>query len=247
MPITPEFYPNGPAILIKRNERTLTIADPHFGVETELHRRGIHVHSGTKSRLTRLLTIIEESDPDYLVILGDLKHMIPYVTCQEKNEVPVIFKKLRKKTKLRIAPGNHDTGLEKYLLNDEILPKNGADIDGYGYMHGHTIPSPELAGKLILCGHHHPIVNLYDEIGCSLRGTPGYIIAEIDRTKIEIPKTNTETRVLLVPAFYELAGGLDVRKIPGSKISPIAKAIKTETAEVFLKDGTYVDTWDNLS
>ena len=114
-------------------------------------------------------------------------------------------------------------------------------------MHGHTIPAPELAGKLILCGHHHPVVNIYDEVGCSLRGTPGYLLAEIDSTALELPETQTTTRVLLVPAFYELAGGLDVRLIPGNKISPIAKAIRTETAEVFLKDGTYVDTWENLS
>ncbi|HJK16458.1 MAG TPA: metallophosphoesterase, partial [Methanocorpusculum sp.] len=72
--MNPEFYPEGPAILIERNERTLVIADPHFGVETDLHRRGLHFQSGTASRLSRLLAIIEESDPDYLVVLGDLKH-----------------------------------------------------------------------------------------------------------------------------------------------------------------------------
>ncbi|HJK44784.1 MAG TPA: metallophosphoesterase, partial [Methanocorpusculum sp.] len=180
--MNPEFYPEGPAILIERNERTLVIADPHFGVEADLHRRGLHFQSGTTSRLSRLLAIIEESDPDYLVVLGDLKHMIPYVTYQERNEVPEVLRKIRERTEFRLAPGNHDTGLEKYLLNGELLPANGKVIDGCGYMHGHTIPAPELAGKLILCGHHHPVVNIYDEVGCSLRGTPGYLLAEIDST-----------------------------------------------------------------
>ncbi len=245
--MNPEFYAEGPAILIERTMRTLVIADPHFGVEADLHRRGLHFQSATLSRLARLLTIIEQSDPDYLVILGDLKHMIPYVTYQEKNEVPQVLKKIREQTELRLAPGNHDTGLDHFLEKDELLPMNGAVIDGCGYMHGHTIPAPELAGKLILCGHHHPVVNIYDEVGCSLRGTPGYLLAEIENTALSLPETDTPTRALLVPAFYELAGGMDVRIIPGSKISPIAKSIITQTAEVFLKDGTYVDTWEHLS
>lgn len=244
--MNPEFYPDGPAILIERRERTLVIADPHFGIEADLHRRGLHFPSATTSRLARLLAIIEASDPDYFIVLGDLKHMIPYVTTQEKYEVPEVLKKIRELTAFRLAPGNHDTGLEHYLEPDELLPATGAVIDGCGYMHGHTIPAPELAGKLILCGHHHPIVNIYDEIGCSLRGTPGYLLAEIDGSALGMPETASPTRVLLVPASYELAGGMDVRLIPGNKISPIANAIITQTAEVFLKDGTYVDTWDRL-
>lgn len=242
----PEFYEKGPAILIERDERTLVIADPHFGVEADLHRHGLHFQSGTEQRLSRLLEIIDDSDPDYLVVLGDLKHMIPYVTYQEKTEVPLVLAEIRKKTSFRLAPGNHDTGLEHYLKHGELLPSNGGIIDGTGYMHGHTIPAPELAGHLILLGHHHPIVNIYDEVGCSLRGTPGYLLAEIDEDRLALPKNHPPTRVLLVPAFYELAGGMDVRLIPGNKISPIAKAIRTETAEVFLKDGTYVDSWESL-
>lgn len=244
--MNPEFYETGPAILIERNERTLVIADPHFGVEADLHRHGLHFPSRTNIRLARLLEIIEKSDPDTLVVLGDLKHMIPYVTYQEKNEMPNVLEKIREQTKFKLAPGNHDTGLEHFLKKGELLPMNGSVIDGAGFMHGHTIPANELAGNLILVGHHHPIVNIYDEVGCSLRGTPGYLLAEVDEKKLGLPKTETGTRALLVPAFYELAGGMDVRLIPGNKISPIAKAIVTETAEVFLKDGTYVDSWENL-
>jgi metallophosphoesterase superfamily enzyme len=242
----PEFYESGPAILIERTRRTLVIADPHFGVEADLHRHGLHFPSRTNSRLSRLLDIIGTSDPDTLVVLGDLKHMIPYVTHQEKYEMPEVLETIREKTAFRLAPGNHDTGLEQYLKRGELLPVNGEVIDGTGFMHGHTLPAPELAGHLILCGHHHPVVNIYDEVGCSLRGTPGYLLAEVNEVPLGLAVRETPTRVLLVPAFYELAGGMDVRLIPGNRISPVAKAIVTETAEVFLKDGTYVDLWANL-
>ena len=242
----PEFYPTGPAVGIERREKVLAIADPHFGVEADLHRKGLHFESRSALRLERLMEIIEGSDPDYLVVLGDLKHMIPYVTRQEKAEMPQILRTIRRETEFRLAPGNHDTGLEHYLEKDELLPASGAVIDGTGYFHGHMIPDESLFGHLIVCGHHHPVVNLYDDVGCALRGTPGYLLAEVDTTAWTDVQPESPTRVLLVPAFYELAGGMDVRLIPGSKVSPIAKAIRPETGEVFLKDGTYVAPFTEL-
>ena len=242
----PEFYPTGPAVGIERREKVLAIADPHFGVEADLHRKGLHFESRSALRLERLMEIIEESDPDYLVVLGDLKHMIPYVTRQEKAEMPQILRTIRRETEFRLAPGNHDTGLEHYLEKDELLPASGAVIDGTGYFHGHMIPDDSLFGHLIVCGHHHPVVNLYDDVGCARRGTPGYLLAEVDTTAWTDVQPESPTRVLLVPAFYELAGGMDVRLIPGSKVSPIAKAIRPETGEVFLKDGTYVAPFTEL-
>jgi len=242
----PEFYPEGPALAIERKERVLVIADPHFGVEADLHRHGLHFESQSKARLDRLLSIIDESDPDYLVVLGDLKHMIPYVTYQERTEMPKILHAIRRETRFRLVPGNHDTGLEHFLEKDELLSASGAVIDGTGYFHGHMIPDASLFGHLIVCGHHHPIVNIYDDVGCALRGTPGYLLGEIDISSWTTEQYANPTRVLLVPAFYEFAGGMDVRLIPGNKISPIAKAIKTDTAEIFLKDGTYVSPYNEL-
>jgi metallophosphoesterase superfamily enzyme len=131
-------------------------------------------------------------------------------------------------------------------MQDELLPASGAVIDGTGYFHGHMIPDESLFGHLIVCGHHHPVVNLYDDVGCALRGTPGYLLAEVDTKAWTEVQTESPTRVLLVPAFYELAGGMDVRLIPGSKVSPIAKAIRPETGEVFLKDRTYVAPFTEL-
>jgi len=245
----PIFYPEGPAILIERSKRVLVIADPHFGVEADLHRHGLHFQSRTRQRLGRLTNLIDESEPDYLVVLGDLKHMIPYITRQEKVEMPRVLKEIRNRTEFRLVPGNHDTGLIDFLEPDELLPTAGAVIDETGYFHGHMIPDESLFGHLIVCGHHHPIVNIYDEVGCALRGTPGYLLSEIDisRWTDTNPRTySNPTRVLLMPAFYEFAGGMDVRIIPGNKISPIAGAILPETAEVFLKDGTYIGRFTEL-
>ena len=116
----PEFYAEGPVVLIERQERSLIIADPHFGVETDLHRHGLHFQSSTDSRLARLLSVIEQANPDYLIVLGDLKHMIPYVTYQERTEMPEVLRMIRKETAFRLAPGNHDAGRLRPARNARV-------------------------------------------------------------------------------------------------------------------------------
>ncbi|MDT8358632.1 MAG: phosphoesterase, partial [Methanomicrobiaceae archaeon] len=103
-------------------------------------------------------------------------------------------------------------------------------------------PAEELLGSLIVAGHHHPVVHLYDEVGCSLRANPAYLLATLDGACLSGNPALPETPVLFVPAFFELAGGLDVRSIRASRLSPIARCIREEEAEVFLHDGTYIDT-----
>jgi len=241
-PMMPRFLPEGPAILISRSRSILVIADIHLGVESALSRKGWHLRSRTDDRLSRLIACIEDADPDLLVILGDLKHSVPQVTWQEAKELPRVLETIRKRVELALLPGNHDAGIERYMEEGELLPKNGVVIDGTGFLHGHTYPSPDLAGHLILAGHHHPVIHLYDEVGCSLRGSPAYLLGEVDETILQMQMADHPTRLLLVPAFYEYAGGIDIRTIPESGISPLAKSIRIETAEVFLSDGTYINS-----
>ena len=49
-----------------------------------------------------------------------------------------------------------------------------------------------------------------------------------------------------MPAFFEYAGGLDVRTLLDSGLSPIARCLDTADAEVFLDDGTYINTLEAL-
>ncbi len=242
----PRFLPEGPALLLKRSISVLVIADIHLGVESALDTAGWHLKSSSESRLQRILTCIEATDPKILLILGDLKHSVPRITWQEHTELPEFLDAIRREVDLRLLPGNHDPGIERYMEEEEILNKTGEIIDGIGYLHGHTYPSPDLAGHLIIAGHHHPVIHLYDEVGCSLRGNPAYLLAEVDENQLRMEEADTPTRLLFMPAFYEYAGGIDIRTIPESGISPLSRSIRIETAEVFLQDGTYIDTLGSL-
>ena len=333
----PEFMPQGPALIVVNTMRVLVVADTHFGAETFLARHGLHIQSNSDERLNRLLKCIDESKCDLLVLLGDVKHSIPVTTWQEINEMPRIFSKIREKVPFKVLPGNHDVGIERFLEADELLDKEGAVIDGVGYIHGHTYPSGDLLGRLIVCGHAHPVVCLYDEVGCSLRSQPAYLLCSLDADEFiskyrkndqyggffgtessghDAEKTDgkgcvakrdagkaektdktdktgksagrkargraalsenyacdddtagdavpdysesndaesdanfaekaANTHVLFVPAFFELAGGIDVRELKSSRLGPLSRCINTSDAEVFLSDGTYINTLGNL-
>lgn len=239
-----EFVRDGPALVVEGEERLLVIADLHFGIEAGLATHGLHFRSRSRARLERVLRTIDATTPDRLVLLGDVKHSIPTLTRQEYYELPEILKTLRDRVPILVFPGNHDIGIERFLSRGEIRPRDGAVIDGVGYLHGHTYPSPELAGRLLVTGHHHPLLTLNDEVGCALQ-EPAYIRAPVDTARLnrDRPGGDTDavpgTRALLVPAFNEIAG-YDLTRILRDPFSPISRCLKIDEAEIILADGTYI-------
>ncbi|PKL64996.1 MAG: phosphoesterase [Methanomicrobiales archaeon HGW-Methanomicrobiales-3] len=236
-----EFLSSGPAVAIENEERILVIADLHFGIEADLAAHGLHFRSRSEARVDRVLKTIDEADPDRLVLLGDIKHSIPSLTWQEYHELPEILAAFRDRIPIVVFPGNHDIGIERFLKEDEIRPKEGAVIDSVGYLHGHMYPAPELAGHLLVIGHHHPQISLRDEVGCALQA-PAYIRAEVDsaRLGLAVPgQGETPARALFVPAFNEIAG-YDISRIVNDPFSPVSRCMKKDSCEIILADGTYI-------
>ncbi|ABS56195.1 metallophosphoesterase [Methanoregula boonei 6A8] len=234
-----EFIRDGPALVIENTERLLVVADLHFGIEADLASHGMHFRSHSRERLDRLMQTVEATRPDRLILLGDVKHSIPSLTRQEWAEIPGILDTIRQRVPVLVFPGNHDIGIERFLLPGEIQPKEGAVIDGVAYLHGHTYPAPGLAGRLLVTGHHHPQVSLRDQVGCSLVA-PAFLRAAINALALGLEGGYTgTTRALFVPAFNEIAG-YDIVRIAKDPFSPISRCIQQEDAEVILADGTLI-------
>ncbi|TAJ44584.1 metallophosphoesterase [Methanofollis fontis] len=231
----PVFLPECPALLMENDLRVLVIADLHFGIESGLARSGVHVQSQSAARAERALAAVRETSPDLVLLLGDVKHSVPLTSRQEYAELPAILDRFRRLAPLRVAPGNHDGGLARFLQEGELLPAAGTVIDGVGYLHGHTHPGPALLGRLIVCGHLHPVVSLTDEVGCSLRAEPAYLYSPLLGEY-----AGTETRLLVLPPACEFSGGVDVLGVGESGLGPLARCIDQEHAEVWLRDGTYI-------
>ncbi|KAF5046180.1 hypothetical protein DSECCO2_473530 [anaerobic digester metagenome] len=235
------FIESGPALLVEQDRRVLVVADLHMGIESGLERHGVHIASRSAVRIARVVACIEEMKPDLLLLLGDVKHNVPVTSRQEYRELPGTLATLRERVPLAVVPGNHDGGIGRFLEPGELLPPGGAVIDGVGYLHGHTRPDPELFGRLIILGHHHPVVSLVDAVGCAARARPAYLYSGLDAgCEVEMPPGGNRTRLLFIPAFNEFAGGIDVGRLSESGLGPLSRCIDRETAEVFLADGTYV-------
>ncbi|MCM2465733.1 metallophosphoesterase [Methanoculleus oceani] len=234
------FIENGPALLVEQDRRVLVVADLHMGIESGLERHGVHISSRSAARTDRVIACIEETGPDLLLLLGDVKHNVPVTSRQEYRELPGVLEAFRGRVPIAVAPGNHDGGIGRFLEPGELLPPDGALIDGVGYLHGHTHPAPELFGHLIVLGHHHPVVSLVDTVGCAARARPAYLYSGLEGPCGAETPPGDRTRLLFVPAFNEFAGGIDIGRLRASGLGPLSRCIDMKFAEVYLADGTYV-------
>jgi metallophosphoesterase superfamily enzyme len=256
--MTLRFLPEGPALVVENTERVLVIADLHIGIESDLDLHGIHIPSLGRGRLNRVIACIKEGRPDLVLLLGDVKHSVPLTTRQEYREIPALLSEIRSRAPLRVMPGNHDGGIERFLGEGELLPMRGALVDGIGYLHGHTYPDPSLLGHLLVIGHHHPMVALRDEVGCALRDR-AYLLASVDENCLGLREAGERegnrgsgsdeggcpTRILVMPAFNELTG-YDLTRMRESTLGPLSRCMDFMNAEVFLTDGTYLGLLGSL-
>lgn len=241
-----EFLPEGPALIIENQMRVLIIADLHIGIEAELARKGFHFPSQSRQRVARACTCIEKANADCLILLGDVKHNVPLTSRQEYREVPAILDAFRENIPIKVTPGNHDGGIERFLAADEILPIRGGVVDGVWYLHGHTYPDPASYGGYLVAGHHHPMIALYDEVGCALYDR-AYLSGTLDARcyRGEPADARKDTHLLIIPSFNELTG-CDILHLKGANLGPLSRCLEMDAAEVFLTDGTYVGTVGSL-
>ncbi len=156
-------------MLERGSERILVIADLHLGWEVTLARQGIHVPSQVPRLLEKLRKILDDTKPQQLVLLGDVKHAVAKVELEEWKYVPEFFEKLVEIIQnVQVVPGNHDGNLEP--LTPPVVKINqsfGVSLwNSVGLFHGHAWPSPVLLGcKYLVMGHLHPVVVFKDPLG----------------------------------------------------------------------------------
>ncbi|HNR59137.1 MAG TPA: metallophosphoesterase, partial [Methanothrix sp.] len=100
--------PNEPLLLVEGRRRGLVAADLHIGIEHQLWLGGASVPSQTGKMLAGLRLRAEEVEPDRVILLGDVKHNLPWTSFQEKGEVPSFLKALSEVAKVEVIAGNHD-------------------------------------------------------------------------------------------------------------------------------------------
>ena len=236
------------AIAPTGEERLLVIADYHAGFEAAMrYQEGIELPSRAPDRRERLLELLARTNPDRLVILGDLMHSIGGPGGAERGELEVLFEEVS--VPVTLIKGNHDGIIEELVAANpstfagvEVSEPRGLRLGSIGFAHGHTWPSREvLRAELVCIGHEHPRVRLEDDVGGSrnervwLRGQlTGPPFTERDE---DIAWNDPE--LVVFPAFNELCGGTWINVPAEEFLAPFLPSA-LPVGDVYLLDGTYL-------
>ena len=158
----------------------------------------------------------------------------------------------------------------------KFLPATGTIIGDIGFFHGHKWPSPTLLNcKTLVMGHVHPVVVFRDPSGFRINRqvwvkakchTEQLSKTLLEKNKIKIEGTTEATvkkhygftpssaEVLLMPSFNDFLGGRAINETrsgvegQASMIGPMLRSgiMDMDEAEVYLLDGTYLGTLNQL-
>jgi putative SbcD/Mre11-related phosphoesterase len=247
---------NSPVLIVEQKIRTLVIADIHLGIEWDLYYSGFNIPSQTEKRLDRILKYVDEVKPKKIVLLGDVKHNVPYLSYQEKKEIPYFLEQLEKHAQIEIIPGNHDGGIKNLLPSNSKIFLHGSEgtiIDGIAYFHGHAWPAPELfQAREMIMGHNHPVIKFIDALG-KKHVEQAWIKARFNPIAIKKHYKGKiiwkNPRLTIMPAFNELAGGIPFNEAGYAELlGPLftSNAVKLNKAICYLLDGTYLGEIEKL-
>lgn len=236
--ITVKPVADQPALLLERErERALVVADLHLGWEVTLARQGIHVPSQVPRLLSKLQKILDETQPQQLILLGDIKHAVAKVELEEWKYVPEFFDKLVEIIQnVLVVPGNHDGNLEPLTPPVVKISKSpGITLwDAVGLFHGHAWPDPSLLGcKYLVMGHLHPVVIFKDPLGFRITRqvwvrtkTKGLKLAEgvlkhqsvkyedspLEASSREFSVKAVDGECIIMPSFNDYLGGQPINR-----------------------------------
>ncbi len=250
------------ALVVNSDAKALVFADLHLGIEWDLYRSGFSIPSRTQSIIQRMLLCIEKESPDKIILLGDVKHNVPQVSWQERDEIPYFLSSLCEYASVDILPGNHDGGIEFLLPGGKditVHKSRGAVIDGVGYFHGHTWPDPSLLkAKNIITAHNHPTIRLTDSLGYAtvekswIRTNLDLKVIQRHFKTLDITIDNgnwMNPLLIIVPAFNELCGGVAFNEsLYDNLLGPLfsSKAVNIDNAEAYLLNGTNLGKLKNI-
>jgi len=236
-----EPVPDAPAATARLDdERALVVADYHAGIEVGLrYERGVELDSAAPRRRERLRSLVDATDADRVVVVGDLGHRVSGAGETEREEVAALLDALS--VPVTLVRGNHDPGLET-LDGLAVTPAEGTRLGRVGFAHGHTWPAADvLAADVVCVGHEHPAVKLADEVGRA-RAERAWLRGPLDRGPFADAVDGCEAawndpQLVVVPAFNDRSGGTWVNVDGQGFLAPFLPAALS-AAQAYLTDGT---------
>jgi putative SbcD/Mre11-related phosphoesterase len=243
--------PDEPAATVDLDgERALVVADYHAGIETALRRDGVEIDSNAATRRDRFRVVLDRTDPDRVIFLGDLTHGIGAPGGDEQEDLRELLAAVPDGVSVLVVKGNHDGDIET-AIDAEVTGAGGIRIGDVGVAHGHTWPAPSVLGADVVCvGHEHPQVRLEDAVGGRrvervwLRGT---LAPEAFGDHAgEDGTAGIDGEHVVCPAFNEIAGGTWVNVPDQEFLAPFLPEGLVD-GQAYLLDGTRLGSYRRVS
>lgn len=228
-------------------EATIVVGDLHVGLESELRAKGVNLPSQTERMRGRLLSILHTTGARRLVVIGDLKHSIPFSTRQEARELPHFLAQFP--AEVELVPGNHDVDFADHL-DIALQPAEGIVVGDVGLLHGHTWPSEAVMRQhtIVTC-HNHPAVMLMDELGHRHKEACWVRAPFAAKAREKYPELPKDAQLIVMPAFNELTGGTAFNAREGEKLlGPLFgnDFVELDQAHLWTVDGVDLGTIHQL-
>ena len=235
-----KIIPSKPALILDGEKRFLIVTDIHIGFESKFTSNKIFLGKNTtiNETIEELESIIDSTNAESLILLGDVKSSIKSISKTEWNDVPLFFEKMNKKIETVLIPGNHDANIQQLVPNGITqVSSNGMVIENILLTHGHTMPSENFSHiDKIIMGHIHPV---YFEEESVLNGQRVWISLKAKKEKI-FPSESGLIEITIIPSFNKYLYSTYKTKYKKS-ISPIIEKIKNFTsAKIVTLDGTII-------
>ena len=236
-----------PALILEGESRNLIVADLHIGFEADLAAKNIFVGKNTtiNDMISEICKIIDETKPDSLILLGDVKSSIKSISKNEWDEIPLFFDKVGKKVEIVLIPGNHDSNIQRLVPDGvTLVSSTGLVVENTLLTHGHTLPSNNFSHvDKIIMGHVHPVFFKEDSV---LNGQRVWVSIKTEKQKI-FSSSSGEIEITIVPSFNKYFYATHKKKYKKS-ISPIIEKIKKKSsARIVTLDGAVIGNESMIS
>ncbi len=241
-----KIIPRYPALIIESDKKSLVITDLHLGFENALSFNNVFLGKNkTVTEITKEIElIINKTKPDSLILLGDVKSGINFITKTEWEVVPVFFENITKLIDITLVPGNHDANIEKLIPNEITLAgSKGIIIDDILLTHGHTMPSENFSQiNTIVMGHIHPVFFQEESL---INGERVWVSIKCKKQEI-FPSKSGELELIILPSFNRYFYTTQ-KKFYKKSISPIIEKMNVIQAKIVTLDGTIIGNEPLLS
>lgn len=202
--------------LILDDGPTAVIGDLHLGYESALEEEGMFIpRINTESIRDSLNRIIDDYEPERIVLLGDIKHDFKRSSYQAREDVRSIIKLVEEAAEAVVIKGNHDNFLQNILSGLGVTALDHIDIIGFRLEHGHV----DSGVRPVIIGHEHPSIRIPGELSGSMK-LQCYVWAE-------------KEGVIVIPPFSPFASGNDLNPGPDAVMAPALKACDIEQARIY--------------